>query len=469
MPKLRGMAEKTLNQIPRPLREQYEKGVAAFQRKNYDYAVAILLQVLQKEPGFFDCRQALRATQFKKSSGGGFFRKMLGSAGNSPLFAKAQMALRSNPIEALDTAEQILNSDPNSTSGHKIVAEAALAAGLPRTAILSLEILTKGSTRDRELILMLGEAYAQIGQIGKAESLYVDLLRSRPNDSELAQALKNLSARKTLSEGGYETIAGGTGSYRDILKDKEQAASIEQENRQVKSEDVAERLIREYEARLDSEPNNIKLLRTLAELCVQKKDFDRALGYYRQITTFEGSVDSSLEKAIAETTAKKFDHAIAQLDPQAPDYEQQAAHIRAERDNYVIAQCKERAERYPTDLHIRFELGQLYFKAGKISEAIQELQKAQANPHRRIQSLHLLGQCFAQRGMYDLAARTLQTAVAEKQFLDDEKKDLIYALGNVFESMGKSEEAIEQFKQIYEIDIGYRDVAVKVDAYYASR
>jgi hypothetical protein len=35
--------------------------------------------------------------------------------------------------------------------------------------------------------------------------------------------------------------------------------------------------------------------------------------------------------------------------------------------------------------------------------------------------------------------------------------------------MGKSEEAIEQFKQIYEIDIGYRDVAVKVDAYYASR
>ena len=35
--------------------------------------------------------------------------------------------------------------------------------------------------------------------------------------------------------------------------------------------------------------------------------------------------------------------------------------------------------------------------------------------------------------------------------------------------MGKKEDAIEQFKTIYEIDIGYRDVASKVDAYYASQ
>jgi hypothetical protein len=33
--------------------------------------------------------------------------------------------------------------------------------------------------------------------------------------------------------------------------------------------------------------------------------------------------------------------------------------------------------------------------------------------------------------------------------------------------MGKKEEAIEQFKQIYEIDIGYKDVAAKVDSYYS--
>jgi tetratricopeptide (TPR) repeat protein len=81
----------------------------------------------------------------------------------------------------------------------------------------------------------------------------------------------------------------------------------------------------------------------------------------------------------------------------------------------------------------------------------------------------LLGQCFAHRGMNDMAARKLQEALAAKTNFDDEKKDLLYVLGSVFEKMGKVEEAIEQFKQIYEVDIGYRDVAAKVDIYYGGK
>jgi hypothetical protein len=52
---------------------------------------------------------------------------------------------------------------------------------------------------------------------------------------------------------------------------------------------------------------------------------------------------------------------------------------------------------------------------------------------------------------------------------DDEKKELYYALGCVYEKMGKPEDAVEQFTHIYGVDIGYKDVAAKVDAYYAGR
>lgn len=110
-----------------------------------------------------------------------------------------------------------------------------------------------------------------------------------------------------------------------------------------------------------------------------------------------------------------------------------------------------------------------YFQAGKISEAIGEFQKAQGNPHKRIAAMSHLAQCFARRKMFDLAARTLQNAIKEKIVFDDEKKDLIYNLGCVLESMGKKEEAVEQFKIIYETDIGYKDVAAKVDAFYAGQ
>src|SRR2546429_3617568 len=103
------MPEKILTAIPRPLREQYEKGLAAIQRQNLDYAIAIFDQVLQKEPGFYACREALRAAQSKRTGRkGGFLKKMFGTASSSPLLARGQITLRSNPLEAINIAEQIL-------------------------------------------------------------------------------------------------------------------------------------------------------------------------------------------------------------------------------------------------------------------------------------------------------------------------------------------------------------------------
>lgn len=464
------MPEKSLSEIPRDLRELYQKGTAALQRNNLDYAIVFFEQVLKREPGFFECRQALRATQFKKSGGStSFFKKMLGGASASPLVAKAQVHLRKNPIEALSIAEQILKNDPGNTSGHKIVAEAAMAADFPKTACLSLEILLKNAPKDYEMSMLYGQALAQAGQKAKAEVVYTDLMRAHPSNGEIAQALKDLSARKTLDEGGYDALADGQGSYRDILKNKAEAVALEQEGRKVLSEDTTLGLIREYEGRLRQEPANMKLVRNLAELYTQRKEFDRALEYYEQIRTSESGNDPSLERAIAEATLRKFEHRIEQLDPNDSQHEERLAALQAERDQYQMSECKARAEKYPTDLGIRYEMGELLFKAGKFSEAIQEFQKAQNYPAKRLAAMRYLGQCFAQRGMNDMAARKLQDAIKEKPSFDDEKKELIYQLGSVFEKMGKAEEAIEQFKLIYEEDIGYKDVAAKVDAFYSSQ
>jgi tetratricopeptide (TPR) repeat protein len=464
------MPEKTVTEIGRELRELYQKGTVALQRQNFEYAIAIFNQVLAREPAFFECRQALRVAQFKEQGGKtSFFKKIVGGASSSPLVAKGQMALRKNPLEAIQIAEQILNGDPNNSAAHKLIAEAAMEAGLPQTACLSLEILLKNSPKDFDLSMQYGKALAAAGQPAKAETVYTDLARAFPNRGEIMDALKDLSARTTLDEGGYEALADGKGSYRDILKNKAEAEQLEQEKREVKSEDVSQRLIAEYEQRLPNEPKNLKLLRTLAELYAQKKNFDRALEYCNRIRSSEGGADPSLDRLIAEITLKKFDDALAQLDSSAADYGEQSASLQAQRDEYQMTETKSRADRYPTDLQIRFELGELYLKGGKISEAIQEFQKAKNYPAKRLQAMGYLGQCFARRGMNDMAASTLQNAIKEKPIFDDEKKELVYQLGSVLEKMNKREEAMEQFKQIYEIDIGYKDVAAKVDAYYAGQ
>jgi tetratricopeptide (TPR) repeat protein len=166
---------------------------------------------------------------------------------------------------------------------------------------------------------------------------------------------------------------------------------------------------------------------------------------------------------------RQFDFQLAQLNPFDAEHAAQVEKIKTEKTAFQMAECQKRAEKYPTDLAIRFELGQLYFQAGKIGEAIAEFQKAQANPNKRLAAMSLLAQCFAKRGMNDSAVRTLQNAIKEKPAFDEEKKDLIYHLGCVFEKMGKKAEAIEQFLIIYESDVTYRDVGAKVDAHYAGQ
>jgi tetratricopeptide (TPR) repeat protein len=464
------MAEKTLNEIGGEARKLFAKGTEAAARENLDYAIALLNQALDKEPGFFDCRKALRDAQFRRAGEGkGFFKKMLSGAGSSPQIAKAQMTLRSNPGGAMSIAEQVLNGDPNSSAAHRIIVEAAKSLELPRTTAMSYETLVKNSPKDRNLAIEFAQAVAAIGEGTRAEKILVDLLRENPNDGELKTALKDLSARKTLDEGGYGALEGGGGSYRDILKNKEEAVSLEQEKRVQKSEDVSERLIGEYQARMQTEPNNLKIVRSLAELFTQKKQFDRAIELYDRLKNSEMGNDPSLDLAIATTKMKQFDFQVEQLNPFEADHAAHVEQIKADKLNFQVAECQKRVEKYPTDLAIRFEMGALYFQTGKTGEAIQEFQKAQQNPNKRLASMSYLAQCFAKRKMFDLAARTLQNAIKEKPVFDEEKKDLIYNLGVVLESMGKKDEAIEQFKQIYETDAGYKDVSAKVEAFYSGQ
>jgi tetratricopeptide (TPR) repeat protein len=74
--------------------------------------------------------------------------------------------------------------------------------------------------------------------------------------------------------------------------------------------------------------------------------------------------------------------------------------------------------------------------------------------------------CFKKKGQHDLAIEQLEKAAAEIATMDETKKDVIYELGEVSGLMGKPEKAAAYYKQIYQVDIGYRDVAEKIERAY---
>ncbi len=461
------MSEKSIDQIPFSTRELFDKGVAAVEKNNLDYAVTLLMQVLRLEPGFYQAREALRAAQHKRSAGKrSFFRKFVGSASS---LTRGQVALRTNPHDALVIAEEILNDDPGNVLAHELLAKAATQCGFPKTAVLSLEVALKNQPASRQVALELAEALCVVGNRARAERILRDLLKTQPNDPEINQRLKNTLADRTLHEGGYVQLEGGGGSFRDILKDQDEARQIEQENRLVKDEGVAATLGTELEARVAQEPDNLRLLRDLADLYVKQKRFGDATRTLELYLAKAGVQDPMVLEALRDVRLAEFEDRIQSIDPTSPGFDAEVAALRQQRDDWILLDAKRRADVNPTDLQIRYELGALHLAAGRIGEAIAELQKSQNNPNRRIASMNLLAQAFARRGMNDLAARKLQEALKEKPTFDDEAKELRYQLGSVLEKMGRKEEAIDQFKMIYEQDIAYRDVMARVDAHYAAQ
>jgi len=50
--------------------------------------------------------------------------------------------------------------------------------------------------------------------------------------------------------------------------------------------------------------------------------------------------------------------------------------------------------------------------------------------------------------------------------MTETKKRVCYELGDVLERMGRAPEAAECYKQVYQVDIGYKDIAERVERVY---
>jgi len=456
------MSEKSKREVHPQAREYFDKGIAALRKDNLDYATKLFEQALKREPGFFECREALRLNQFKRVEKKGGFFKIFGKTTSSSLFPKGQLALRKNPIEAIEVAEQILNEDPYSVMGNKLLGEAATLAELYKTALFAWELVMKQQPDDKGNTIKYCDALVNMGELVKADEIITELAKLNPEDLEVLQLSKNMTARVTMAEGGYDKVTAGEADYRAVLKDEAEAVLLEQENRRSEQESTAESLIREYEERLELDAKNLKLIRSLAELYYRKKDFDKSIEYYELFNETNLRSDSAVDRAIVKTKLRRFDQQIESASGE------EIEKLKEESKGFEIKQIQKLSDTYPSDLSLRFELGVLQYETGDVQSAIRSFQRAQANPHKEIAALTFLGRCFSKRGMNDMAARTLQNALDKKEVMDDEKMDLLYQLGCVLDSMDKKEESIEQFKQIYERDIGYKDVADRVDAYYMS-
>jgi tetratricopeptide (TPR) repeat protein len=464
------VAVKTEKDLSESQRTHWLKALAAIELRNFDYAISVLRTILKQVPQFLTGRQLLRRAEVAKQKAAkkSFFR-----VSTAPIAVmKAQREIKKAPERSVEMIEKVLEEEPYNRQANLVLKDAAVAAGWPEIGVFALRTLLEDNPRDVKLLHQLGRLHHEMGQNEAEAEVYNRINEINPVDAEALRLCKDASARASITTGGWTQAE----SYRDLIRDKEAAVSLEQQSRIQLPGESLDQQIAETHALHQAQPENVDLARRLGALNEQKNDFEAAADWYQYAANLTGGADAGLVRKVSDLRIKRFEREIAEceefLSTHGVDdelYAKKSEELRTaekKRAEVSIDDARHRLERNPTDLRLRFELGAHLVNAGHFREALPELQRARENPNARLKAMSLLGCCYRQLGMLDLAAKQLEDAAEEISAMDATKKEIIYNLGLVYEQLSEPAKSLRCMKQIYEADYGYKDVATRVESSY---
>ena len=217
--------------------------------------------------------------------------------------------------------------------------------------------------------------------------------------------------------------------------------------------------------------HDLTVVKKIAELYKEMGHVADAYIFYEWGYTISQN-DISLKHQAALMKKRMDEEAFRAIEREAkanPDDEKVQNKLRraqAERLDKDIESAQKRVDMNPTDPTLRFELAMAFYNKGSYSEAIPHLQMASQHPHIRTRSLLLMAKAFIGKGGFDLGVKQLETALVDLHAMDDIKKEILYEKGLAYERMKRGKEALEAFKQIYEVDYNYKDVSSRVEGSY---
>ena len=443
------------------LNKLIERAEEATRRKNYDGAIALFHQLLDLHPGSAEGRRGLREALLKK-----WQRKQTGKAsavvsGVVPLVSASLGSLLRQHKTVARSLERYLVNDPLNLGKNMKLGQALEKADCKKGAAEVYEFIAQQVDGATEAWKAAGALRAELGQVQEALLDYEEALKISPRDQEALKARKNLAAEGALQGVGYDQ---GQHS-RALVKNEAELKDLERGKRLHLTPEEIQSELSELEGRLADDPRNTQTLKRMGELHEKNGDPEAALDCLRLVVDYDPS-EAAVKKQIAYLEVARFDQRIAALEARAGSDESAAeelAKLKEERDEFELQGLRSQVEATPTDMELRVRLGQKLQKAGKLDEAIAELQRSVGDPRFRTDSLVLLGQCFFRKKHYDLASGQLEKALESLSGMGTRVKDILYNLGVIAEKMEDPEKARSYYSRIFEADIGYRDVADKME------
>lgn len=464
------MPDQILKDLDPRLQKQVQSAEQSIQRGNANYAIDICSGILQKHPGCVDVRKILRKAQKKAAAAKGKGSKMFSGVTNAPFMMKANSQVKKDPLQAMETAEKMLNVNPANVPALKLLSQAAQEADFPETAIAAMKDIKEVEPKNIENLLALGEVYISLGRPQEAGEAAEAALKVNPAHGGAQDLVRRASVSHSIEKGKWDDEGS---DFREKLRDEEQATKLEQKSRNINDAETLNKLISEVYEEIQQNPENINHYKTIADYYRKLGDLENAGAWIAHARTMPtGAADTTLEELQTELYVEQLENGIAEretaleADPENTEIAADLEGWKQTLSEYKLQTARDRVERYPNNYEYRYNLGCLLSDHGDIDGAIQQFQLSQRNPKVRQKSLLRLGKAFKQAEKWPLAVDQLTTAHKEMLIMDAAKKEVIYELADAYEKMGQTEEAYENFKELYQSDISFRDVSDRFNAIY---
>ena len=438
-----------------------EKAEEAVRRKNFDGAISLYEQLLEFQPNDLRARKGLLQAARKRYEYKKPMKALLLAASGPHLAAAKSMQTVKKWKQAADHYQKALLQDPTSAAWCLVLGECLEMSGVADGALAVYEHLAEVDPRNLDALKRAGAILYRKKELAPALEYYERALAINPRDQESLKARKNLAAEGILQQKNFESAS----SSRDLIKDKAQQQALEHDQRLHKSEEEIAEGLRALEAEAQASPGNPRTFERMGKLQETKGDLDAALASYEKALGLEPQ-SFDLKVRIDELVLRRYDREIRDLQGKLGverGVSERLNKLEQDRQAFELETAGKRAAEHPTDLGLRYKYGRLLFRVGRIDESIAELQKAVVDPRWKLECLVTLGQCFFKKDLFDLARKQLEKALEQVPSGSARAKEILYNLGLVAERMGSRGDAAGFYSRIYEIDIGYKDVAKKME------
>jgi len=440
--------------------QQYERARQAMTSGNHDYSIELLRTCCKLDPGNLIYRKALRRTQ-KTKYGNNLRGSVLAWLTTTWPQARMQKAMRSgNYLKVLELGEVVLSANPWATGAQLDMAQAAEQLGLLDTAVWILEQARQKDPRDARVNRALALLYERVGNFSQAMLLWELVSKANPQDMEALRKAKDVAAQHTIAKGNYVDAAQGsraTPREVDIGPASPSGAT------------PLARTLEPLKKKVEADPSNPIAYLQMQSALLKAGDIEGARQCLLEGLAATGQ-HFELQLAITDVEIEALRQNLrlteAQLGSNPADRNLQLMRdkLSKEINSRELEAFRKKAERFPTEMSNRLELGIRLLRAGQLDEAIQELQTARKDPRTKVRALQFLGHCFRQRKNWVLARKNFSEALQSLPSGEEEvRKDLMFQLAQIAAAEQDWRSAIEIGTELADLDFGYQNIGKLLD------